>query len=215
MARLANSLVTLRTQIDTAFPKRNTASDGWLGDAAHQARLSQHNPNAAGVVCAIDITHDPAHGVDCHRLMEELDASNDDRIFYLIWNRQIDNSNDARTPYDGPNPHTRHLHISVLWDRPERYDNPRPWNLPMLGHSAPEWYRGPLGSRVLKAGARGEDVVGLQHIFVTRYPLYAKHLVVDGEFGAQTEAVVREFQKRSKLAVDGIVGRKTFRALGV
>jgi murein L,D-transpeptidase YcbB/YkuD len=79
---------------------------------------------------------------------------------------------------------------------------------------ADEWYRGFLGSRVLSNGCKGDDVGQLQATFASRYPLYAKHLMADGIFGAKTEAVVREFQKRSRLAVDGIVGRKTFRALG-
>jgi hypothetical protein len=79
---------------------------------------------------------------------------------------------------------------------------------------ATDFYRGALGSRVLSNGCKGDDVTALQHIFNTRFPLYSK-LTVDGDFGARTEAVVREFQKRSRLAVDGIVGRKTFSALGI
>jgi hypothetical protein len=78
----------------------------------------------------------------------------------------------------------------------------------------PAWYRGALGSRTLSNGCKGEDVDALQRILVTRYPLYAK-IAVDGDFGAKTEAVVREFQKRAKLSVDGIVGPRTFKALGI
>jgi hypothetical protein len=80
---------------------------------------------------------------------------------------------------------------------------------------APAWQRVALGSRVLSRGARGTDVSGLQTIMVRRYPAYAKTLVVDGIFGAGTERVIREFQKRAGLTVDGIAGRKTFRALGI
>lgn len=43
---------------------------------------------------------------------------------------------------------------------------------------------------------------------------YSK-LVVDGDFGPATESVVREVQRRSGLAVDGIVGPETWRAAGV
>jgi hypothetical protein len=132
MPRRAYSLETLLAQINAAFPGRNTASDGWLGDAAHAARVSQHNPLPNGVVCAIDITEDLSVGLNCNQLMEELDASNDPRIFYVIHDKQIDNSDDTRTPYKGTNPHITHLHISARWDRPDLYDNPSPWALPML-----------------------------------------------------------------------------------
>jgi peptidoglycan hydrolase-like protein with peptidoglycan-binding domain len=36
---------------------------------------------------------------------------------------------------------------------------------------------------------------------------------VDGAFGPATEAVVREFQRRSGLLVDGIAGPRTLTAL--
>ena len=47
---------TLREQIDDAYPDRSRVSDGWLGDARHSARTSDHNPDAEGWVRAIDIS---------------------------------------------------------------------------------------------------------------------------------------------------------------
>lgn len=38
-------------------------------------------------------------------------------------------------------------------------------------------------------------------------------LSVDGDFGAKTEAAVRDFQSKNKLVVDGIVGKNTIRSL--
>lgn len=126
--RLAKSLITLRSQVDAAWPNRSKASDGTIGDAAHQATKSEHNPNAAGVVTAIDITHDPASGADMQKLADSLIASGDSRIWYIIFNRRI--WEDGRwTPYSGTSdPHTNHLHLSTN-QNPYSYDDPSPWNI--------------------------------------------------------------------------------------
>lgn len=63
----------------------------------------------------------------------------------------------------------------------------------------------------IKNGSQGADVKTLQTA------LNAKGgygLSVDGIFGAKTEAAVRDFQKKNKLGVDGIVGPQTWTALG-
>jgi hypothetical protein len=128
--RLAESLVTLRRQVNQAYPHRNKASDGWIGDPNHQAEGtgSDHNPNKHGVVCALDITHDPANGVDIDKLSDYLADSGDPRIKYLIANGEA--IEPAKfgwiwQPYEGDNPHTSHLHVSVYGD----YDNPSEWNI--------------------------------------------------------------------------------------
>lgn len=225
MARLAKSLETLRNQVDAKFPKRSKASDGWIGDAAHQAKggasASQHNPNDADVVCAIDITEDLSVGLDCNRLMAELDASNDSRIFYLIHDRKIDNSNDVTTAYNGANPHDKHLHISVRYTVPALYDDARPWQLPMLSASvapvAPQAPRPVTGRPTIRLGSTGPHVAALQSMLGQRFPAYRHEhgvLVVDGDFGPTTQAWVKEFQSRSGLTADGVVGPKTWAKLG-
>jgi hypothetical protein len=67
VARLAKSLETLRDEVDAIAPNRNTSNDGWISDEAHSARSSDHNPDVAGVIHALDITKDTAHGVDVRR----------------------------------------------------------------------------------------------------------------------------------------------------
>ena len=60
--------------------------------------------------------------------------------------------------------------------------------------------------KTIKKGTRGEDVKQLQKLL---------HCAVDGIFGDITEEAVKSFQKSKGLTPDGIVGAKTWAALGV
>ncbi|MEO8576430.1 MAG: hypothetical protein ABI556_07015 [Gemmatimonadales bacterium] len=135
--RVARSLMTLREQINAIFPDRNKASDGTIGDAAHASQSSDHNPwvsaGGLGVVTAMDITHDPAHGCDAARIVDALVRSRDPRIKYIISNSKIINASSvgstaAWTPraYTGSNKHDKHFHISVASDA-ARFDDAAPW----------------------------------------------------------------------------------------
>lgn len=135
--RVALALKALRRQVDARVPARNKASDGTIGDAAHATRDSDHNPwvldGATGVVTAMDITHDPAHGCDAGCLAETLRQSRDRRLKYIISNRRIASavpkgSVPAWTwrAYTGVNPHNKHCHISVVAEK-ARYDSEEEW----------------------------------------------------------------------------------------
>jgi lysozyme family protein len=135
MWRVAKSLEILRDQVNAAHPGRRKDNDGTIGDAAHQARSSDHNPwvrdGAVGVVTALDITHDPAHSVDTYAMAETLRLNRDRRIKYVISNRRIFSSQVHAwewRPYSGSNPHDHHVHISVVPDK-ALYDERTPWNL--------------------------------------------------------------------------------------
>lgn len=109
---LAPSLIALGNEINARWPKRDTASDGAIGDASHQARVSDHNPDwsAGGVVRAIDVDN---NGIDVQQL---LDATiRDQRVWYVIWDRHIYSRTYGwkKQPYTGDDPHTGHLHISI------------------------------------------------------------------------------------------------------
>lgn len=58
----------------------------------------------------------------------------------------------------------------------------------------------------IRKGSRGEDVATLQRKL---------NLIADGIFGSITDEAVRDFQKSHALTVDGIVGPKTWAALGI
>lgn len=130
--RLAQSLETLREQIDEAWPNRSKLSDGTIGDPRHSPLSSDHNPDASNVVRAIDITHDPAHGVDCADITKALVESQDVRIKYIIWRGQIVSGNLGPHPwswriYTGSNPHDKHFHLSVVADT--RADRDALWQI--------------------------------------------------------------------------------------
>lgn len=126
---LAPSLIHLLAEIDAAHPNRNRNADGSIGDAAHAAQGrpwpplwtgSDHEPDINGVVCGLDITHDPAHGVDEWHLANHLKA--DPRVHYVIAQSpdrpgQDQIYNIAVAPYwrdQAGNEHYQHVHIS-LW----------------------------------------------------------------------------------------------------
>ena len=65
---------------------------------------------------------------------------------------------------------------------------------------------------VLMRGSRGDEVRSLQRTLNRRlFP--SPNLQVDGIFGNNTDAAVRDFQRRNGLQVDGIVGPNTRHAL--
>jgi hypothetical protein len=137
--RAAQAITTLRLMLNARHPNRSKASDGIVGDPAHQARTSDHNPwivdGGHGVVTAFDVTHDPANGCDAAALANALVASRDPRIKYIIWNRRICASYAVDgiapwvwRPYGGRNPHNHHVHLSVKAEK-ALYDSTAPWRV--------------------------------------------------------------------------------------
>jgi hypothetical protein len=137
--RAMASLLVLRDQVNALAPDRSTASDGLVGDAAHQQTNSDHNPHYVpgvgdNIVTALDLTHDPDHGFDSYRFAEVLRRNRDRRIKYVISNYRIFSSYTSGSraawtwgAYSGPDPHTNHVHTSVL--DAVISDTKTPWNL--------------------------------------------------------------------------------------
>lgn len=135
-------LLKLRDEINMLAPHRSTASDGFIGDAAHAGTVSDHNPqhpappgNPDYQVDAGDFTHDPAHGADMGRISEAIRRSRDRRVSYVIFNRRIFSGPDGPAPfvwrpYTGTSdPHTNHMHVSV---RDRTHDQDQDWVIIML-----------------------------------------------------------------------------------
>jgi len=130
--RVAKSLNKLLDQLNAMAPNRDKRSDGSIGDTSHQNRNSDHNPwYGPGIVTARDFTHDPEGGLDCHWLAGQLARLRDWRIKYIIWDRRIWNPAQGWKPYHGVNPHTSHLHLSVVAS--PACDDTSAWNLGTAG----------------------------------------------------------------------------------
>lgn len=110
---MADCLKNLFAEIDAVWPNRDRRTDGWIGDAAHQARESDHNPDSRGIVHAIDIDRD---GIDPKYVVEQCISENRPTQ-YVIYNRTIWSRTKDFKPraYTGDNPHTDHIHVSIQY----------------------------------------------------------------------------------------------------
>lgn len=127
MARLCKSGVVLRNQVNKRFPGRDKRSDGWIGDAAHQARKSDHNPDEHGVVYALDIDENFGKNkwlptpIRARRFANQLrkyaksGRPGSERIKYIVYNGKIASGTYKNTYWTwrkGNWGHYQHIHIS-------------------------------------------------------------------------------------------------------
>lgn len=120
--RLSNHGERLRNWVNQHYPNRDKRSDGWIGDAAHSSRPSDHNPDPrTGIVRALDIDADLIPGAknhtEAHRLAETIrvDGKRRERpIAYVIFAGRIASPTSLWRwrRYTGSNPHNGHIHIS-------------------------------------------------------------------------------------------------------
>lgn len=214
MARyyLAPSLVELRDEIDEKWPKRDKASDGWVGDTSHQARKSDHNPDWAsgGVVRALDIDVD---GIDRLKLVKELIG--DPRVWYVISNRIIYSRTYgwAARRYTGSNPHTSHVHVSIMHTRKAENDTSR-WfaKRKRRNKGLRKVSLRVVRKQARKATKRAAGVRRVQRALNDRYSL---RLADDGWWGEKTHAgYVKHQAAVNAKKRDGIPGARSLRLLG-
>jgi hypothetical protein len=214
--RNCKASLALVAEVNELWPDRDRASDGTIGDAAHQASTSDHNPwivvDGVGVVRARDIDVD---GIDAPWLAEYLrrrGAVGDPRLRgggYVIYNRRI-TVPDFSTwkTYTGTDPHTGHIHVSFSRD-PAGFDSTAAWGI--YPPAAPELPTLTYGMRDSAA------VANLQRFLARVFPTYAGSLPATGNYLAQTKAAVAEFQRRVGITGPGsdgsVVGPKTNAAL--
>jgi hypothetical protein len=109
--RATPAAIAVLRQATAISPSRKKASDGLLPSKAHinQSPNSDHNTGFA-----VDLTHDPKHGIDCFDIFEKL--KEDERVKYLIFQGKIwskERAKQGNRVYSGSNPHNKHLHISI------------------------------------------------------------------------------------------------------
>jgi len=126
MARLCKGGVTLRDQVNRKWRKRDKRSDGWIGDRAHASRVSDHNPNKAGVVHAIDIDENMGKGRNrngrtakrlANQLLEYASSGlpGAKRLKYVVYENRIASGTYRKTFWSwrhGNWGHTAHIHVS-------------------------------------------------------------------------------------------------------
>lgn len=145
---------TLVGEVDWLAPGRDRASDGTIGDAAHQAESSDHNPDdTPGVVTpysdADSVPEVHARDIDAsgpwpgawsmERIVETVvsrhRAGLDARLQYAIYDRRIWSRSWGWTQrdYTGPNPHDKHAHFSFRYGSGSGATNPendtKPWGI--------------------------------------------------------------------------------------
>jgi hypothetical protein len=133
-AYLAPSLVNLRAEINKVFAHRDKTSDGWIGDPAHAARISDHNPDPDSTppdcVDAIDVDVDDGDPTKDLRVMLIRRAIAHPSTHYVISNGVIYSRERNFEPhaYNGTNGHYQHVHISILKTNAAR-NSTRPWGI--------------------------------------------------------------------------------------
>jgi hypothetical protein len=132
--KLTDGLSNLRSQLNAAFPNRDHESDGTIGDAAHQAEISGHNPDdtrgskaawngdsdTIPEVRAFDCDSDfRTSGVTAQKVVDHVRAlpGVSGVIRYMIYNRKMYHVNNGYRPtaYNGASAHTEHIHFEGAW----------------------------------------------------------------------------------------------------
>lgn len=123
----------LFAEFDRIAPSRDHASDGDIGDAAHQNEVSDHNPDETGNVPIHDADHtNEVHAIDVDNTLRESDltmekcvqfllgrcrSGAEKRLRYIIYNRRIWSASSGwvQKTYTGASAHTEHAHFSFSY----------------------------------------------------------------------------------------------------
>lgn len=224
MAKLCAAGVTLRDQVNKKWPSRDKSSDGWIGDAAHQANSgwgtngkgSYHNVDPNGVVHAIDLDEDfLGKGKGGQKIAmqfaEQLatycrEGKDGGRIAHIVYEDQVASATANNWHFRGSGySHFQHIHISFT----NKADNDGSlFKLPIFNEVKP---KPPVpikiptypGRSTLSYKKRNEDVKKMQK------RLIAKGFVIPagptGYYGDQTVAAVKKFYSSIEKKKNGMM----------
>lgn len=235
MAKLCAGGVTLRDQINKRWPKRDKSSDGWIGDASHQANSgwgtngkgSYHNPDPKGIVHAIDIDEnmgvgDDRKGQTAKEFAEQLAAycregKDNGRIAHIVYEDQVASATANNWHFRGSGyGHKHHIHISFT----NKADNDgSKFDLPIFEEekkpakpSSPQEAVPFPGVNFLKFGERNEYVKAMQRQLIKK-GFDIKH-GESGNYFQKTQQAVKEFYRSLGWTSDGKkMGPKAWDAL--
>lgn len=223
--RESRATARLKADVDALFPGRDRVSDGWIGDAAHATRASDHNPWVkdhwgVGVVTARDITEwDPPGKIKelDDWLVSRIIENRDGRVKYLIHEGRVysgtqqDHPAWQPRPYYGINQHEHHLHVSVKSD-PGHYDDGSSWNL-----KPPSRRDLKVSLRKLRKvwGSGREGGFSARRVQRALNKVYDAGLVVDGRPGPLTVAAWKVHQRKSGYQPNGRMSVRSLRRLAI
>lgn len=216
---LAPSLVRLRAEVNTRWRNRPKGSDGTVGNTAHAATKSDHNPNARGSVNAFDITYP---GVDPKAIIAAV--SKHPSANYVIFNRNIYSrkSNWKPVAYTGVNPHKTHLHVSIIQSASAENDT-TPWLAGATVKPSPKPVKrstfplptGQAFGRRATAKTHNGSRNSEDKSDVKRIQRKLGVTPVSGWFGPVTERAVKRWQLRRLIRRTGLVGKKEWDRMGL
>lgn len=224
MAKLCAAGVTLRDQVNKKWPNRDKASDGWIGDAAHQANAgwgtngkgSYHNPDPNGIVHAIDIDENFGagwkKGTTAKEFADQLatycrEGKDKGRIAHIVYEDQVASATANNWHFRGSGyGHFHHIHISFT----NKADNDGSlFKLPIFGFEedkpnppkpAPVIPAYP-GRSKLTYNQRNSDVKKMQKQLIKKG--FSIPAGPTGYYGDQTVAAVKKFYNSINKKKDG------------
>lgn len=178
---LVPCLAALRAEFDQLAPDRDRRSDGSVGDPAHAATSSDHNPDETGRTPFEDADNiNEVHAIDVdddldpwrpdlmeqavQRIVARHRSGFDDRLQNVIYRRRIWSRTWGWTeqPYTGTSPHDGHAHFSSRYASGSEADT-NPWGVATLGADTvtkeqfiawmTAWADSPGGQRALTSAA--------------------------------------------------------------